>query len=261
MKIDRVTITGADDSTNPLWMVEVTKAFPFVEWGILISQRKIGNARFPSRDWCERLVAISEQRQLPLSVHICGRLVRRVLEGDWDETLAMYAGLIAQSQRIQLNFHASRHCPSPSLAWSIGKLGLKQQFIFQVDGVNDHIVSGAYDDGMNAVPLYDLSGGNGIVPEEWPGKMAGIYSGYAGGIGANNVMTEVDRIAKVVQPDEKIWIDMETKVRTPDGSALCAAAVESVLRQVASSKYLSGSAARLEKPAQGLHCRDMGIRK
>lgn len=240
MKIDRVTITGADDSTNPLWMVDVTKAFPFVEWGILISSRRVGEPRYPSLGWCVRMVEVAEIHNLPLSVHICGRLVRNAIVGDWCEAIGLYGSLIDQAQRIQMNVKSSPHSPFSAFAWSVGKRGMKQQFIFQTDSENDRVVSSAHDDGLNVVPLYDRSGGKGLVPAEWPQQMAGIYSGYAGGLGPDNVLSECQRIANVVHPGEMIWIDMETKVRTEDGTKLCSAAVENVLSQMAQSQYLAG---------------------
>ena len=38
MKLTRVTITGADDSVEPRALAELSEAFPFVEWGLLMSK-------------------------------------------------------------------------------------------------------------------------------------------------------------------------------------------------------------------------------
>ena len=38
MTLNRVTITGADDFTEPKDLVELSEEFPFVEWAILLSQ-------------------------------------------------------------------------------------------------------------------------------------------------------------------------------------------------------------------------------
>lgn len=51
--LERVTITGADDSTDISQLVELSQEFPFVEWGILVSRRSEGGPRFPSREWID----------------------------------------------------------------------------------------------------------------------------------------------------------------------------------------------------------------
>ena len=116
---------------------------------------------------------------------------------------------------------------------------IRQCVQLEVDGINDHLVSCARNEEINAVPLYDLSGGAGIVPDSWPVQVPGIYSGYAGGLGPGNVLAEVERINKSAREDGLAWIDMETKVRTPDDSRLDCGAVERVLTQMAESPFLA----------------------
>ncbi len=158
--------------------------------------------------------------------------MRDICRGDWRPLERELWHVLDCFQRVQLNFHAYTHLLSDDFMGEAKRQCNERgwQLIFQVDGVNDHLVSNAYDDGVNAVPLYDLSGGAGIVPESWPGQMGGIYSGYAGGLGPHNVLDELRRIENVATGD--IWIDMERRVRVEDDSALDCAAVESVLSQV-----------------------------
>ena len=37
MKLTKVTLTGADDFTDPKRLIEISREYPFVEWGILFS--------------------------------------------------------------------------------------------------------------------------------------------------------------------------------------------------------------------------------
>lgn len=55
MILDRVTITGADDSISPSGLLPLTKKYPFVEWGILVSVTKIGVPRYPTWAWIEEI--------------------------------------------------------------------------------------------------------------------------------------------------------------------------------------------------------------
>jgi len=47
MQIDKVTITGADDSTDVQWMLSMQERFPFVEWGSLSFQKPNGTLSVP----------------------------------------------------------------------------------------------------------------------------------------------------------------------------------------------------------------------
>jgi hypothetical protein len=238
MKIDKVTITGADDSTNIGWMQELSKRFPFVEWGILVSHRNAGTPRFPDRKWVSWLVELCQFEPMQLSVHVCGKWVREICKGDWRGLWAAHDGLLQVAKRVQLNFHAHTHAMSSEFFTCANLYGQYHQLIFQLDGVNDDLMNRARAARIDAVPLFDRSGGIGKVPDVWPQQTEGVYSGYAGGLGPENLKEELERISQVTQPDGRIWIDMETRVRTEDDQALDMAAVERVLEHMAASGYL-----------------------
>ena len=115
-------------------------------------------------------------------------------------------------QRVQLNFHGQYHkADRERFLQALHKHD--HEYIFQHDGVNDALIEGFASDSMARIhPLFDRSGGAGIVPGEWPRPM-GKYSGYAGGLGPDNLVDELKRI-EVVSDGHRIWIDMETKVRS-----------------------------------------------
>src|SRR4051812_4292848 len=84
--LNKVTVTGADDSTDINKMVEIQEKYPFVEWGILLSKKyslKDGVGRFPSKAWLNSL--ISYAGKLTLSGHICGDWVEETLLGTFPE--------------------------------------------------------------------------------------------------------------------------------------------------------------------------------
>lgn len=218
MLLDRVTLTGADDSTDPKQLATLSNWFPFVEWGILLSESQTGGPRFPSLEWLSSLYdTFLDHPNMVLSFHVCGKWVREICGGNWTPLFANTGKILDFGKRVQLNFHASTHLLTPDFVPKAIERCEEQdwQVIFQCDGVNDHLVSGAYDDGLNAVPLYDKSGGAGVVPDQWPGAMKGIYSGYAGGLGPDNLATELEAIALAAN-GERFWVDMETKIRSRD---------------------------------------------
>lgn len=240
MQIQKVTITGADDSTDLSWLESTSRRYPFVEWGILVSESQQGMHRFPSPAWMNQLAELSKTHRLQLSLHVCGKWVRSICAGDWSPLLSNITS-VSNFQRVQLNFHAYEHLLTESFFGAARRQTeqTESQLIFQIDGVNDHLVSMAYDAGIDAVPLYDLSGGAGIVPKEWPKQLAGITTGFAGGLGPENILKELDRIKQSTTGDGVIWVDMETRVRVKDDSRLDVSAVNDVLAKVEMSGFLA----------------------
>jgi len=226
MLLDRVTITGADCSINPRDLVALSKEFSFVEWGILVSasqgtaeKNHIFVPRFPDREWIEDLKKVALQHPMQLSMHVCGRWVRQLLLGKVDMPEWLIHG--PTFRRIQLNFHAEdTPCEPQEFYLALLALG-HRQYIFQIDGVvgNKHLeaVYAENDDKftIDAVPLFDVSGGAGTLPKEWPKPQYNVYCGYAGGLGPETLETQLPLIAEAAGKAQ-IWVDMETKVRSED---------------------------------------------
>lgn len=226
MKLDRVTLTGADDSVDPKDLLKLSRKYPFVEWGILIASMdggsESGACRFPSTDWISRLGRLNGLR---LSAHLCGTPVIAVLMAG--ELPFPKRGSIFQ--RVQLNFHGSK---LPKFVPS--KLPTADlQFMFQCDGVNDALVQEWVRRGLGS-PLFDTSSGAGVLPNDgWPGCWKGVYCGYAGGLGPENVVEQVSGPIRKAVGDGHCWIDMETRVRSNHDAQFDLAKCEQVLKLVA----------------------------
>ena len=109
MKINKVTITGADDKTDIDKLIRLTDKYPFVEWGILFSSGREGTQRYPSHEWIKQIV----ETDLPLSAHFCGWWAKQVLEESNFSLIEQAEGF----SRIQLNYNFAR-----SRGWSLVKL-------------------------------------------------------------------------------------------------------------------------------------------
>ena len=220
--LNKVTITGADDSVKPEDIRELSLKYPFVEWGILVSKKAYpeGSPRFPSFQWLKNLADLWEHhKDFNCSAHLCGKWVRQVCEGDWSwmrevEDPSVWLAF----NRAQLNFHSYVHKIKDKKEFikqmRDGGLPKVAQYIFQLDDVNNEILDIAQASSVRAAPLFDLSGGAGVLPEQWPVARTG-YCGYAGGLSPNNVANQLDVIEKVCG-DGPIWIDVETHVRSED---------------------------------------------
>jgi len=217
MKLRYVTITGADDSCRPEDLVALSSDWPFLEFGILLSASAMGGPRFPSAIWLRKFVDVWRP-DVRVSCHLCGRWLRNLLSGGDTAFMGSVGRLVWELfSRLQLNFHARPH----RVEWeaflgatdALRAFGLSQ-FIFQFDAVNDGLLDAARAH-LDAVPLFDRSGGAGIVPESWPEPLPGVLCGYAGGLGPQNVRDELSRIEASVG-DVAIWIDAETRLRSDD---------------------------------------------
>lgn len=219
-RLTRLTITGADDGVAPADLVAFARDAPFVEWGILVSETRMGSPRYPSRAWIGRLIdaiafAFVDGKPVPkLSLHVCGRWVRELLLGNDGEPVQALA--TPAFDRVQLNGVAGAVFGDrfPAL------LPAGVEVIFQVgaDG-STAALECARAAGVRCASLFDASGGKGVSPSLWPLPIPGVAPGWAGGLAPWNV-AEVVRDLEALPPLDcepvDFWVDMETGARTTD---------------------------------------------
>lgn len=211
--IKQVTVTGADDSVDPDSLLGLSTAYPFIEFGILLSKNNAGKApRFPSYQWVDKL-RTKKLYGLSLSMHLCGTWVRGICSGEGDIFKDWISAYLDMFNRIQLNFHGIPHSTYNSRFISILK-SFNVPIIFQMDGVNDILFTTAKYWGVNCLPLYDVSGGAGILPPKWAKPIRDDdYYGYAGGLSPENLKEQLDKLSVIIG-DTSIWIDAETHLRS-----------------------------------------------
>jgi len=208
--IKQVTVTGADNSTSIEDMLRIQEQYPFVEWGILLSLSSEDTNRFPSQGWIEQLADV--QHKLALSGHLCGRWVRDLCGGEntFYKDRSSFRGIF---DRYQLNFHAYTHRIKDRDAFIKAVASLcARQVIFQFDDVNNELLMVARESGLHAVPLFDTSGGAGVLPKEWPEGLEKMRCGYAGGLSPENLKEQMEVISE--RCGGAIWIDAETHLRS-----------------------------------------------
>ena len=252
MRIERVTMTGADDRTDPLALLDLSRRYPFVEWGVLLSERRAGTNRYPGADWVRALLRLAPYREgARFAAHLCGATMRRFVETfsataepDHDAWLAPFGLTMAEYGsffgRTQVNFDQGREgFAEARLATLIQrwKGRTRGDLITQHNPANADLwpalqsADRADGRGPRHQLLMDASGGRGVSPEEWPRPIAGGFCGYAGGLGPDRILADLDRIAEVTG-DGVIWIDMEGRLRDA-ADRFDLERVETVLRAVA----------------------------
>src|SRR5437763_5438675 len=161
-------------------MLELSGAYPWLEWGILVSPKREGSPRYPSRQWCADLATVAHSGgELKLSMHICGSWARSILSGDfnWLQLPAIRNAV----QRVQIN--GTPQTITTNALWS----GNYREYILQIPRAMS-LLEDAVLERLQVNALFDESGGEGIIPTEIKPPLLDIYCGYAGGIGPDNVV-------------------------------------------------------------------------
>ena len=224
MKINKVTITGADDKINHIDLLNLSIKYPFVEWSILFSTSRQGLERYPSNTWISEL----NNYNILLSAHFCGWFSNEVLE---KSNIDLLKNLSPIFKRIQLNYNFKR-----SKNWNINpiieyaKQNPERSIIFQHNNNNsDTLNELIWNSPRNIHFLYDASGGNGLYDDSiFRADPFSDYTGYAGGINSDNV----DDVCKMITENtnnSNCWIDLESGIRTNNQFDLVK--VESILNK------------------------------
>jgi len=211
MRIKTVTITGVDNGVYPAALVELSQEFPFVEWGILLSSSRERTKRYPDNIWLEQLVNVG--KSLRLSGHFCGAYVKEILKG---EDTFPYREVFNRLNRVQLNFKGINGLDAqPRQGFFELMRRWNKEVIFQMTGENGHLFHMADVRGIKISLLFDASGGEGRSPASWPVPQRGVFCGYAGGLGPENLRLQLQKIAEATGNAE-IWIDAESGLRSGD---------------------------------------------
>lgn len=216
--INKVTITGADNTVDPRDLAGLSAKYPFVEWGILVSRKQFGNPRFPTKEWISQLANMYWNKELGknlrLSAHLCGEYVTEFLLGVPSVAVELeYRWNIFY--RVQLNVRGKKRRIDPDFFDLLSDY--EKDFIIQYGSENDYLVKEAHDRGTPVSILYDKSGGQGILPDRWPAPMVWCQSGYAGGLNPDNLESQLQAISETTG-QYIAWVDMETGVRSHDGT-------------------------------------------
>lgn len=233
MRLKTVTITGADDTVDPVDLLKLSARYPFVEWGILLSKGAIlggrqGTLRYPTRAWIlDELRKANLSTIMNLSLHLCGATSRDVQEGFLDDLLPY---IVMGFRRVQLNgfeprelyrVQCARDCtPLMRRCWrgiiSQDRDYASVEFILQSRDLG--LVSSTLRTDMDhtsfqdASVLYDPSGGRGLDSTPFDVRASTVPIGLAGGITPENVVAKLEAADRLGYA----WIDMESGVRTDD---------------------------------------------
>ncbi|MBC8737422.1 hypothetical protein F6X40_11460 [Paraburkholderia sp. UCT31] len=209
MRLMHVSMTGADDGTDPKELRALAREFldVGVEWAVLSSAARAGTPRYPTDEWVHRFVAACPD--VKKAIHLCGRDVDAFILGD-----ARILKKLEGFDRVQLNFNQTR---SPKDLDSLAAVAnrLPHTFIIQHNQANSDACATLAPIVHRMTVLFDASGGRGASPEVWPEALPHVTCGYAGGLGLENITGELFRIHRAAGT-RPFWVDMEGKLRGAD---------------------------------------------
>jgi phosphoribosylanthranilate isomerase len=209
MKIGLCTLVGADDLVSPDDLLKLSLTYSFVEWGIAYDPARFGKPRYPNPQW----IASFQKVSVPLhkALHLSGTGLADFAAGASDAL-----ELINDFDRIQLNFGSEEERTEQNVALLIKQMSLfpHKQFIIGLSSKSEKLLS--HFAGAKIAILFDSSGGKGKRPSSWPSPLPEYDCGYAGGINPLNITDILKSLQKIVPPKHKIWIDMESGLRTSD---------------------------------------------
>lgn len=209
-----VTITGADEAVPPGALLELSLRYPVVEWAFLFSKTQAGGPRYPRLQWIEQAAGVLRAHpSTRMSLHLCGSAAAETMLGNPDHLLlAERLGF----QRVQLNgwkpsdrsrelLEVTQASPLEIILQSqTGNVELAQLYALAIRGL-----------GGTASVLVDPSGGTGKPIGYFPQPIVGgVPFGYAGGIGEHNIATTLRKVRPLNGEGTRVWLDMESSVRT-----------------------------------------------
>ena len=212
MKLTKVTFTGVDELTDLYELIRISRDFPFVEWGLLLSSSKSGmDNRYPNISYLDTYNNVCQELQT--SVHLCGRLARDAAKNRLFP-IETVLELLPSTNRVQVNLgdSISEYIFLTDELRKYCKYGL--QMIIQSPSFQNTAVRKFRDYSLKneVVFLHDSSGGRGIEGKfEVP--VNSDLVGFAGGFNPSNVKSKLESILEFQNPND-FWIDMESGVRT-----------------------------------------------
>ncbi len=186
----RITLTGLDERTSVLDMIQLSKLG--AEIGLLYTASPDGRRRYPARWWVETRSAV-----VPCAIHICGSRARSELHN------GMLNPLLASVRRFQVNGNVTTEELRAICGRFPDKVVITQHCAKNAAlarlGVWNHAI------------LVDDSGGRGKLPGAWCRPETTKPVGFAGGLGPDTLRSELPKIARVADTDS--WVDMEGRLR------------------------------------------------
>jgi phosphoribosylanthranilate isomerase len=212
MILKKVTFTGVDDWISVRHLFDIWRDNQFIEWGILYSESKMGEKRYPSK---RKILDFVYSNNMHKSLHICGFASSNISQKGFISNDILY--LVPGLNRIQLNFNSQK--TEVNLGKFLSRLeDFHIPFILQVNKNNKQLIDdiSSHIDKNKIHYLFDSSCGEGVEIIDIPVPIKDKICGWCGGLNPDNLHQKLEILEKELPKDLPIWIDMESGIRTDD---------------------------------------------
>lgn len=236
MRLECIGFCGVDNSVDLGELCKLSAEHPWIEWGVLLRPDKQGTPRYAGHDVLQALGRLARGDNggsavcgLRLAAHLCGADCLLALKGDVSHVLHLRE--LVGFQRLQINPTAANSAsgwePEPA-AEGLRAVALALpdvELILQVNAETRELARCLFEDEEHAAPdnfaaLLDASCGRGIAPASHVPPLPGVRCGYAGGIGPETVLVQLEKVAVASEGHAlgAVWVDMESGVRSKDAA-------------------------------------------
>ena len=214
--IDIVTFTGIDRRTPLETLIDLSRRYPRVEFGILVGSHtgEAGLPIFPDMRVVDELREVSKSGVLQTSIHLCGKFARMVM-GENGPDKSLYP-LCEGFDRVQVNLHGDTFMDGGVKV----KVSAVKNFADNVDC--DSVILQHRGTSWDDVPvvhdkveyLFDRSEGRGLESfQDWPPPSSDFpRTGYAGGLGPHNIKKAIEFADR--HAEHALWFDMGGRIRS-----------------------------------------------
>lgn len=225
MRLITITCSGANEHTEISFLVPLIDSFTRAEIGVQVREEKGGFAT--ARYWWLRALhsyLLYNRFSIPISLHLNGGWVEDFCQGNVAPELENFLFKTDYNKnpfirRVQLNFKIGREkTPDMRKLYEAVRRFPDQRFVLSYNQDNEEFIRKLYKTGLKFDLLADNSFGEGILPENRPTPLfKDVLQGYAGGLGPDNVLKELDKIATVMPLGCTFFIDAEGRLKGYDG--------------------------------------------
>jgi hypothetical protein len=225
MQLKHITCSDPRESIILSDMISVLNLSPLVEIGMQASPGPMSSGN-PRNEWFNALLkhVVNTNRPSNIAVHVnydwCDALCSGGAMPDeiakWMK-MPNFNGSAPAIRRWQLNIGDGTGKFKPDAIARLIKDNPRHEFIFPYNNRVADKISALHKTGANFSLLYDSSYGYGVLPDAWyPPVYESHPMGYAGGLSADNVTKNLNKISAVLPQDYKTWIDAEGRLMKED---------------------------------------------
>lgn len=218
-----ITCSDPREDTPVNDILELSQFTPNTEIAVQAHPSKM-SFDMPRYKWFTQI--LKESLYMPtapnIAVHInmdwCDKFCRGILAPELIDMffLSRYDGTpVIRRWQININGSKTKKFQTDNIAALLTN-SPNREFIFQYAAPEYHRMHKLDKTGAKFSVLYDTSGGTGKSTRNWRTPLFESHpQGYAGGLSPENVVENLNKIAKVAGDRTDIWIDAESKLKIP----------------------------------------------